>query len=369
MAQACAFVGGEPTLPPALGEDPTFDRKLADLGLKSEPLYLLMAGVIAAQKRVPYVLGLARTDLAETLATRELERIADFATERCLDGTFAKHMAAHITMRGGSTIHGLEDCIAEEQNALHCRNAADAPALAKLLRDALPGETAEVVDPIRPDLIGEAAVLSGLGAGSVVQQRAAVRRAYIRAPLGTVAAVVRVAQDYASTDDHPALDWLDDLVRESGSFEALIAIIDQLPERTTSLRALASTYQAVMVKAIRSLPDDVRGAGLEFGVLANWQTGLAFRLVATRQITEAVEAGAEAVGLYRALETLEPNTFRPGLATALVAHAEALNAAARMDEALKAGARRLSFTARWRRLNRTRPAGLGGSARCACGSA
>jgi hypothetical protein len=63
--------------PPEAGVDPAFDKELEHLTWGGEPLFLMMAGLLAKQVGIAKVLALGRTDLAFELADRELERIAE----------------------------------------------------------------------------------------------------------------------------------------------------------------------------------------------------------------------------------------------------------------------------------------------------
>jgi hypothetical protein len=56
---------------PALGVDPEFDRLLHDEKWAGDPLYLMMAGLVAGEHGVRGALSLTRTDLAENIAKRE----------------------------------------------------------------------------------------------------------------------------------------------------------------------------------------------------------------------------------------------------------------------------------------------------------
>jgi hypothetical protein len=83
MAKA-ASLQGQSTIPtlPAPGHDPDFDRRLAEDSDTYEPLFLAMAGVVAATTGAPAALALSRTDLAKEVAKRE-ERRLDHQADAC----------------------------------------------------------------------------------------------------------------------------------------------------------------------------------------------------------------------------------------------------------------------------------------------
>lgn len=63
-----------PPVPPA-GADPLFDRRLGSADIETEPMFLLMAGIVAAEAGAPSALAMRRLNLAERLAGRERERL------------------------------------------------------------------------------------------------------------------------------------------------------------------------------------------------------------------------------------------------------------------------------------------------------
>ena len=70
--------------PPA-GADPEFDRLLADRKWAGDPLYLMMAGLVAAKAGVGGALALSRADLALTIGRNEIARIGNIGAARGVD--------------------------------------------------------------------------------------------------------------------------------------------------------------------------------------------------------------------------------------------------------------------------------------------
>jgi hypothetical protein len=72
---------------PELGADPEFDRLLEEEKRAGDPLFLMMAGLAAAEVGVKDALALTRADLATNVAQRELDRIGGSRPERALTRT------------------------------------------------------------------------------------------------------------------------------------------------------------------------------------------------------------------------------------------------------------------------------------------
>ena len=160
MTAASRLDGIEPPLqPPAPGVEPRFEARLGDDLVDNEPLYLMMAGLTAVRARVQHVLTIGREDLARRLAQAEIERIGRLARDRALDGQFLQHLAACVTLIDGISREDAEALALQEQRALQLP-PIDAGGMAAALADALPGLTLDSIDAIRPDLIGEAAIMA-----------------------------------------------------------------------------------------------------------------------------------------------------------------------------------------------------------------
>jgi hypothetical protein len=275
--------------------------------LEFEPLYLAMAGITAVKHSLPSLLAWSRTDLADRLAAHELGRIRALAEDRGLNGQFVAHLAACITLTGGSSREGFEDVVADERTALRFDGLDATPDVAHALRDALPHHQADAVAPILPDLIGEAAILTALRGRTAAQQASIVHRAYCRAPAAAVESVVRIAQDYARSRNHEALGWLDAIVAKVDDVRALMAICDQLPRRTTNLRERVAAIQAATVDRLRAASG---GGETDKAQLARRLDELAIRLSELGQRDEALKAAEEAVSLGRELAATQPGAVR-----------------------------------------------------------
>ena len=94
--------------PPEPGIDPEFDRLLRDEKWSGDPLFLMMAGLVAGERGVRDVLTLSRADLAITVAQREFKRIGNIAARAGVDAThrgqpgfLLRHVAVAATLRQG----------------------------------------------------------------------------------------------------------------------------------------------------------------------------------------------------------------------------------------------------------------------------
>jgi hypothetical protein len=206
--------------PPAPGADAWFDARLADPRIDNQPLYLMMAGVHAARHGAPAALALDRVELAHDMADIETARLGKFARGRGFDddGELLKHLAACVTLQGGCLPAALTRLADEEMTAVGLRAPFTAEAVAERLSDYLPLAN-DLVEPIRPDLIGESFLIPIITGGKFRGEdvrRGIVLRAYRRAAAGTVDTLVRCAQDFAGgRADHVAVQWLRTIVEAS----------------------------------------------------------------------------------------------------------------------------------------------------------
>jgi hypothetical protein len=242
---------GSPVRPPEPEASSDFDRRLAELSWGGEPLFLLMAGLVADRAGFGEVLALSGADLGVHIARRELGRVSSLAQTRQLPERFFAHLAAYITLCQGLPRIDVEDVVEEEAAALRYRLAGGAPEVYAALAAALPGEQGAVA-PVLPDLIGEAVILEALGDGSADKASAAVSRAYRRAGERVTATLIHLAQDYGELDSkHIRMEprrWLERVAGERGvDLEWLVGFLGQLPWSTLYLRepAEALTRQAV----------------------------------------------------------------------------------------------------------------------------
>ena len=204
---------GRQERPPAPGADPDFDRRLAKVSWGGEPLFLMMAGLAAAESGLAEALALAPDALAFALAARERERIGHIAKAHGVDGSLAEHMAALTTLCQGLEHEAALAAIAREKQALHYGEAGGAPpTVYGALREALARE-ASGLEPILPDIIGEAFLLS-VWDGDGRDGLAPALRAAETAQGEVAATVIRTCQDFAIRGYEAPLKWLEGLGRK-----------------------------------------------------------------------------------------------------------------------------------------------------------
>ncbi|HWM92125.1 MAG TPA: tetratricopeptide repeat protein [Thermoanaerobaculia bacterium] len=302
-----------------------FDRDLAKLEWGGEPLFLLMAGLIAAREGFAHVLTLNRSDLAFEVARRhELNRIGRIGESRLQHSrSLVCHMAAYATLCQGLTRDQAEEAIEVEARALRYVRVGDPPEIYKILHAVLPRAGADVA-PILPDIVGEAAILLALGDGDPGKARESVARAAAIAPERITAVVIRMAQDFGGVDGRPA-EWLDCLAERVGDTQALLRLVNQLPEKTLVLREVAARLTAAVVERLR-----VEGDKEE---LAGFINNLSIRLNALGRSEEALHLAQEAVDANR---ELPQDTSRPHLALSLITLSNRLSGFGRHKEALEA---------------------------------
>ncbi len=185
---------GSEVRPPLPGQDPLFDTKLAELSWGGEPLFLMMAALVAAKSSFASVLALSRDDLAFEIADRELGRIEKIATSQGVPKAFAGHMAAVVTLCQGLGREAAFAAIDREKAALGRDNAGDRATIHDALLSAL-SHDGENLAPILPDMVGEAALLriwsEQAGAEAALRSIGADYRTQV------VESVIRTCQEYA----------------------------------------------------------------------------------------------------------------------------------------------------------------------------
>jgi hypothetical protein len=95
----------------------------------------------------------------------------------------------------------------------------------------LPGAEGRI-EPILPDIIGEAAILRALSRRQV-DASAVVLRAFAQAGQQVAGTVIRTAQDFAAAGYEQPLEWLDAL-GSSVDVDQLMMIADELPQTSTT---------------------------------------------------------------------------------------------------------------------------------------
>ena len=272
------------------GESAIFKRQLEEMG---EPLFLMMAGLRAADTGITSALSLNKTELALALADRELERIEDTAQTHGVTPAMLVHLAAYGTLCRGLSTPVAIDAAREEQAALGYDGASAPASLAAALAAALPGTDGSIA-PVLPDLIGEAAILRVLAEGGV-ESKSVVERAFARSGQQVAATLIRAAQDFAGAGHDQPVAWLTALIeREPRDPVALLTIADAMPEHSVALAALAAKLRNSITDILRELA--TADADRSLPLLATSLAELSIRLSEVGQRQEALGPAQEAVG-------------------------------------------------------------------------
>jgi tetratricopeptide (TPR) repeat protein len=335
---------------PFSGDDPEIDRRLRDEKWAGDPLFLMMAGLVAAETGAHNALALNRTDLTTMIAQRELDRIGRIAASRGVDATdqehpgFAtRHMAVLATLAQGLALADLRQLAQRELDLLG--STAGLNNVIDALRNALPRGGSAAVAPILPDIIGEAAILTWLGERGAlselgIEPLTCVRRVADTARSRVSQTLVRIAQDFAAAGRDEPVRWLKSLWRATDmDLDALIEITDELPLQTVALRELAADLALQVVNQLRGRFAELTGAdadGRREGILAKSLLRLGTRLSDLGRREEALAASREAVDIYRRLAHSRPDAFLSGLAMSLSNAGIVLSNLRRHEEALAA---------------------------------
>ncbi len=329
-----AKVLGKPELtPPAPGEDAAFERRIADGRLENEPLFLMMAAVVAIDRGTSRALALSRLELARSIAALERGRLKRFGMSSGLDpdGDLIAHLAACATLQRGCAFAAAKTMVIQEMEAMGFAAPLSAEKLAMLLADALPAVEGAGIDRVRPDLIGEAFALGEIMGPPVRAEPdrfAIIERAYRRNSAAVIETLILCAQDLAKgAADHPSVRWLADFAERSNDTGELMQIAVALPETTLALRELGARLAERIVSALRMTGEGPPDA------LASWLTALGQRLTALGRREEALEADQEALTVLRE----HPSANEPLLGAILNNLSVSLSDLGRREEAAGAG--------------------------------
>ena len=101
MLLAAPFLGKSAAPLPPLDADLMFDQRPPSDAIETEPLFLVMAGIVAVESDAPSALALGRLDLAERVADAERSRLQRLARASGADESLVLHLAACVTLQNG----------------------------------------------------------------------------------------------------------------------------------------------------------------------------------------------------------------------------------------------------------------------------
>ncbi len=281
---------------PVLGQDADFEQRLMDPQW-SDPLMLMMAALTALNTGVATALSLSRPEIAGRLAEHEVGRVRKFAPKQEWHaGDLLVQLAAFVTLCGGLSKEEALSAAANVSLALGLQYPNGHGAAVSDLHNALPALDG-AVEPVRPDLIGEAFLLT---TWKPSPPSGCLTRALALAEKNVINVLVRTAQDFADDREPRPLRWLDELLSHTDDASLLSAVNDALPLESVCLREFAFR----VVTALAPLTEDAEHCRLLVH-LSNRQSALGQREQALASIEEAVH-------LYRDLAAARPDAFRPG---------------------------------------------------------
>ncbi len=332
MKQAATLLKKRAPVLASLDDDPALRQSLAQ-PIWADPLYLMMAGLLAVTSELPTVQALAmlRTDLAFHLADRELARIDRFAGNDNTLKPALRHLAACATLAGGLS-HEMATAVAvDELHAMHRECTGGPAALVDQLHKVLHRPDGGIA-AIYPDIVGEAVILRVLGRQSSAGD--AMLRLARRRIGAVVASLIRATQDFASAGYLQPLEWIEIVARHGMAEDASVLFeiqgyLDANVHQSTALAQLAADVTGALAQASRQLPG-------QNALTAFHLNNLGVRLGALGRREEALAAAGEAVNIRRELAAARPDAFRPNLAASLNNLANMLSDLGRREEALAA---------------------------------
>lgn len=317
LTKTLECLGSAVTLP-TVGDDPYFDRRLAELTWAGVPLLLMLAAATAAREGFGQVLAMGSQDLAFHVAGTELARILKVVESQNVSTSLAplvEHVAAVVTLRQGLTAEAAREVIERESDELGYGLPNGSAALRDALAMALPNDAGGIA-AVEPDMIGEATMLS-VWREDNTQAIPAIARAHAADPDVVAETVVRTCQNYVVRGHRHPLNWLEKIRTDRADFYALVHLHSMMPTHTLEMREVAAELTKTLVDQARHLVGDELDLD-EVVILAGTLNNLANRLFDLGRRKEALDAIEEAVDLYRFSASIQPDAFRSGLAASLV---------------------------------------------------
>ena len=316
LTKTLARLGSTVTLP-APGDDPGFDRRLAELTWAGVPLLLMLAAATAAREGFGRVLAMGSNDLAFIVAETELARILKVVESQNVSAglvPLVKHVAAVATLRQGLTSEETREVIERESEELCYKLPYGSAALSDAFALALPNDAGGIA-AVEPDMIGEALLLV-VWREDNIQAIPAITRAYAADPYTVAKTVIRTCQDYVIRGHRHPLNWLGKIRADSTDLYALIHLSSAMPASTLELREIAAELEKAVLAKVHPLAGDFRDPD-RLTILASSFNNLSNHFSALGQRENALAAIKETVALDRELTRILPDAGMPKLASSL----------------------------------------------------
>jgi hypothetical protein len=314
----------------ARGESPSKEQLnylLKDESLK-EPLFLIMAGLVAAEN--PTALMRKRLiDLEMELAELELSRVRAIWRAKDLltleDTRPDHHLAALATLCGGLPRESVHAVIEREYRALHLLAENGSEPIREALHSALPAKD-EGVAAIQPDRLGGAAMIKAWG--TTEQGIKAVHRA-ARDPRQREAAkrvVTRVCSDFVGGPSRivAPLAWLKEVGVAVHESEPLLDVVSEMASGDPNAQEVARVLTDAVGSAIASAEVNQDGQ-VALSAVATLKQKLANALADLGEQEAALSAIRGSVEIFQELETNLPGAFTSDLTGSQVIFRELQN--------------------------------------------
>jgi hypothetical protein len=333
LEAAAPLVQCQPPKLPATGENSRIDKQLEN-AVWEDPLYLMMAALLALRSDLVEVLELPRTELAMRLVDHEIKRLTEGATSTPAE-RLRVHLVAFAALGNGLTHKQALEVAEEGSDALKLTYPGGAGALVSHVHELLPAPDLGLA-PVVPDILAEALVIRALSQCSKAQQEAVVLRAVKKLGRRVVPFIIRTVQDFAPAGQAEPLNWLESLIKsgQADDLGLLTEIENAMPEQTLVLREMALEVNELLVKRLDKLSKDNANEVIQ-GEHARLLNHLANRLSDVGRCEAALQKAQEALQIREQMEKSRPGVFLPNLATSLAAVAIMLSDLGLREEALE----------------------------------
>ncbi|WMN58985.1 tetratricopeptide repeat protein [Pseudoalteromonas xiamenensis] len=324
------FADSQAHPPPKKNMNPEFDKVLSRAQF-TNPLTLVMAGVLCHDMPLLQALNLNHLEAAQKIALREIDRFNTYFNQG--NNTELEHGLCFHLLTGGLRLEDMRQALNDEFESMgYTRNkVSDAlVSLQQTFSSTTPqneGHEELRLTTIQPDLISEAICVQLLNNNSERKVQAAniVERALRYGNTHAASMLIRLLQDFASSlntktagqrDVQVQLqNWVTQLITDNQNDLNFLRLIESvLPDSSVTLAGISCHLLAAICHIFRERVANDEDFQPDFAMslnnLASFQSELGHR-------EAALEHALEAVQIYRKLAEAHPDTFLPDLAMSL----------------------------------------------------